>query len=274
VDLGRFEPADIEKNRELEAYGREEDRLLAYRTRGSYWGKERAVIVTYNPKTARKQSHAFEEKLERLRQELLVMRAKVRADAAQWRDPEVIRDRSLRLCQQLHISPQFYRISFERSKAGLRMRFRKDPYQVRLKEAMLGKNIIITDNMDWSSREIIEASLDRWQVEDRFRASNDPDIVGVRPIRHWIDSKIRCHLFTCVVAMVYLQRIVLRLSENGINRMAENAMDDMRHLHSVLTLKNKDRKPARRLETPSKTQAEVLSAFNHRVDKDGVLQPV
>lgn len=273
VGLDRFEPADIEKNRELEAYGQEEDRLLAYRTKGSFWGKERAVIVTYNPKTARKQTYTFEEKLERLRQELLVMRAKVRANAAQWRDPEAIRDRYLRLCQQLHISPQFYRISFERSKAGLKMRFRKDPYQVRRKEAMLGKNIIITDNMDWSTREIIEASLDRWQVEDRFRVSNDPDTVGVRPIRHWTDSKIRCHLFTCVVAMVYLRRIELRLSENGINRTAEDVMDDMRHLHSVLTLKNKDRKPARRLETPSKTQAEVLSAFNYRVDKDGVLQP-
>ena len=97
--------------------------------------------------------------------------------------------------------------------------------------------------------------------------------MGVRQIRHWTDSKIRCHLFTCVAAMVYLRRHELRLAENGINRIAEDVMDDMRHLHSVLTLKSKNRKPARRLETPSKTQAEVLSAFNHRVDDSGVLQP-
>lgn len=273
VDLGRFEPVDIEKNRQLEACGQKEDRLLAYRSRGEYWGKQRCVIVTYNPKTARKQTYTFEDKLERLRQELLAMRAKVRVNAAQWRDPEVIKDRYLRLCQQLHISPQFYRISFDRSKDGLKMRFRKDPYQVGRKKAMLGKNIIITDNMDWSTSEIVEASLDRWQVEDRFRVSNDDHVVGGRPIRHWTDSKIRCHLFTCVVAMVYLRRLELRLAENGVNRTAEDVMDDMRHLHSVLTLKNKDRKPARRLETPSKTQAEVLSAFKHQVDKDGVLQP-
>ncbi|MBS3809895.1 MAG: transposase, partial [Desulfobacterales bacterium] len=273
VDLDRFEPVDIEKNRELEACGQQEDRLLAYRTKGEYWGKQRCVIVTYNPKTARKQTYTFEDKLERLRQELLAMRAKVRANAAQWRDPEVIQDRYLRLCQQLHISPQFYRISFDRSKDGLKMSFRKDPYQVGRKKSMLGKNIIITDNMDWSTREIVEASLDRWQVEDRFRVSNDDDLVGVRPIRHWTDSKIRCHLFTCVAAMVYLRRLELRLAENGINRTAEDVMEEMRHLHSVLTLKNKDRKPARRLEPPSKTQAEVLSAFKHRVDKGGVLHP-
>ena len=154
------------------------------------------------------------------------------------------------------------------------MRFRKDPQEVSRKKAMLGKNIIITDNMDWSTREIVEASIDRWQVENRFRVSNNDDIIGIRPIRHWTDSKIRCHLFTCVAAMVYLRRIELKLAARGINRTAEDVMDDMRHLHYVLTLRNKDRKPTRRMETPGKTQTEVLSAFDHRVDASGVLQPV
>jgi len=59
---------------------------------------------------------------------------------------------------------------------------------------MLGKNIIITDNMDWSTREIVEASTDRWQVEKRFRDSNNHELVGMRPIRHWTDNKIRLNL--------------------------------------------------------------------------------
>jgi transposase len=274
VHLDHFEPVDMEKNRQLEACGQEEDRLLAYRTKGEYWGKERAVIITYNPRTARKQAYTLESKLETLRNELLFMRAKVKANAPQWRDPEVIKERYIRRCHQLHISPEFYQLAFEQTEGGLKMSFRKAPYQVSRKEAMLGKNIIITDNIDWSTREIVEASIDRWQVENRFRVSNHEDTVGIRPIRHWTDSKIRCHLFTCVAAMVYLRRIEIKLAAHGIHRTAEDVMDDMRHLHSVLTLRNKDRKPARRLETPSKTQAEVLSVFNHRVEVGGVLQPV
>lgn len=269
IDLDHFEPVDNQQSEDDQ-----EDRLLAYRTKGEYWGKERAVIVTFNPKTARKQLYAFEGKIETLRQELLAMRAKIKADAPQWRDPEVIKERYLKRCHQLHISPEFYNLSFDQSEDGLKMSFRKDTYQVKRKQAMLGKNIIITDNMDWSTREIVEASTDRWQVEKRFRDSNNHELVGMRPIRHWTDSKIRCHLFTCVVAMAYLRRIELRLAEKGINRTAEDVMDDMRHLHYVLTLKHKERKPTRRLETPSKTQTEVLSAFNHRVDAGGVLQPV
>jgi len=274
IDLDHFEPVDIEKNQRLVAEGQEEERLLAYRTTGAYWGKKRTVVVTYNPASARKQAYTFETKLDSIRRELISMRAKVKADAPQWRDPKAIEERYLRLCQRLHMSSRLYRLTFDPSEDGLKMSFRKDPYQVSRRESMFGKNIIITDNMDWTTREIVEASLDRWQVEDRFRISNDDELVGIRPIRHWTDSKIRCHLFTCVVAMTYLRRLERKLAANGIDRTAEEVMDDMRHLHSVLTLKKKERKPVRRLETPSKTQAEVLSAFNHWVDEDGVLQPI
>jgi len=154
------------------------------------------------------------------------------------------------------------------------MSFRKDPYRVSRKRAMFGKNIIITDNTDWTTREIVEASLDRWQVEERFRLSKNDDLVSTRPIRHWTDSKIRCHLFTCVVAMTYLRRLELRLSEAGIRRSAEDVMQDMQHLHSVLTLTRGSIKPIRRLETPTKTQSEVLTALGHRIDGSGVLQSI
>ena len=91
-------------------------------------------------------------------------------------------------------------------------------------------------------------------------------------MRHWTDSKIRCHLFTCVAAMTYLRRIELKLEAVGVKRTAANVMDDMQRLHQTLFMKKGSRPPERRIETPSKTQAEVLSAFGHFVDTGGVLQ--
>ena len=191
--LDRFEPADTAENRRLHEQDKEDECLLAYRTKGEYWGKERTVIVTYTPSSARKQ-------------------------------------------------------------------------------AMFGKNIIITDNTDWLTSDIIETNLARWQVEDRFRLSKNDDLVGVSLVRHWTDSKIRCHLFTCVVAMTYLRRIELKMEAAGKKRSAEEIMEDMQHLHYVLSVKKGSRTPERRLETPSKTQNEVLSAFGYHVDSSGVLQ--
>jgi len=74
--IERFEPVDIAKNRRLVEDGMPEERLLAYRTRGEYWGKQRAVVVTYNPVSARKKLYTLQSKLETIRQELLVMREK------------------------------------------------------------------------------------------------------------------------------------------------------------------------------------------------------
>jgi len=75
-----------------------------------------------------------------------------------------------------------------------------------------------------------------------------------------------------VAALAYLRRLELRLKAAGVTRTAAAVMEDMRHLHSVLMLPAGARKPRRRLETPSKTQEEVLRALGWRVDKGGVLQ--
>ena len=272
--LARFEPLDIEKNRRLEEDDRADDRMLAFRTTGEYWGRERAVVVTHSPVTARKQGYTLAEKLETVREELLEMRAKVRDQAPHWRDPDAIRERYLAVCERLHLPSDLYTLSFTSEAGRLELSFRKDAYRVERKQASFGRNIIITDNTDWTTPDIVQASLDRWQVEDRFRQCNDPDLVSLGPIRHWTDSKIRCHLFTCVAAMTYLRRIERRLEAAGIHRTAADVMDDMCHLHSVLTLADGRSQPKRRLETPTKTQAEVLSAFGYRVDARGVLQPL
>ena len=75
--------------------------------------------------------------------------------------------------------------------------------------------------------------------------------------------------------MTYLRMIELRLASAGIKRTASDVMDDMHHLHSVLSLAGQQaRKPRRRLETPTRTQSEVLKAFGHQLDSSGVLQPL
>ncbi len=272
VPLERFAPVEIARNRRLADAGQPQEQMLAMRTRGEFWGRERTVVVTYNPPTARKQTFTLERKLDQVRDELLQMRTKVRQQQPHWRDPEAIWERYFRLCEQLHLGSDLYDLEFTDQDGELVMGFRKDAYRVGRQQARFGKTVIITDNTDWTTAQIVTASLDRWQVEDRFRQSKNDELVGAQPVRHWTDGKIRCHFFTCVVALTYLRRLELRLEAAGIKRTAADVMDDMRHLHSVLMLPAGARKPRRRLETPSKTQAEVLTGLGWRVDAGGVLQ--
>lgn len=269
VPLEQFEPlADAPSGRQRQS----DDRLKAYRTQMELWDKKRTVVVTFNPRTQRKHQYEFDRKLEALRQELLVMRAKVREGAVQWRNAEDIRARYDALCQGMHLPNDLYDLQFTSTKGRLEMTFSKSAYRVQRREMMFGKNLIVTDNHDWTTLEIVSASLDRYEIEQSFRQSKDDDLVGVQPIRHWTDSKIHCHLFTCIAAMTYLRRLELRLQKAGVHRTAADVMADMKHLHSVLTIPAGARNPRRRLETPSKTQSEVLRAFTHEIDDSGVLQ--
>jgi transposase len=272
--LERFEPIDIEKNRRLIADGKEAERLLAYRTSGEFWGKERAVVVTHNPRTERKKNYTLDSKLETIRQQLLEMRQKVNNNERQWRNRDAIIERYHRLCGRLHVSADLFTIGFSVSKGDLQMSFKKDIYEVNKTRASFGRNIIITDNTDWTTADIVQTSLDRWEVEDAFRSSNDNELVSIRPVRHWTDSKIRCHLFSCVVALTYLRRLEIKLNQRGVKRTAASVMEDMRHLHSVLSLVNGRRKAQRAVEVPSKTQHDVLLALGHQVDPKGVLRPI
>jgi hypothetical protein len=78
-----------------------------YQTKGEYWGKERTVLVTHTLASARKQAYTFADKLEAMRQELLAMRAKVREKAPHWQNEEAVRERYVRLCERVHMDPQF-----------------------------------------------------------------------------------------------------------------------------------------------------------------------
>ena len=105
----------------------------------------------------------------------------------------------------------------------------------------------------------------RTKVRDKVPHWQDEEAVRERYIRF-------CEqLFTCVVAMTYLRRIELKMAAAGRTRSIEKVMNGMRQLHDVLSVRKGIRTPERRLETPSKSQSEVLSAFGYHVDESGVL---
>lgn len=118
IDAKKFMPLDIERNRVLCGKQQGADQMTAYRTRLALWGQERTVVVTYNPRTARKQCYTLQQKLDTVRETLIEFRRKYQAQLPQWRDPDTIRDRYHRMCEQLHIGSQYYRIEFgDRRKA-------------------------------------------------------------------------------------------------------------------------------------------------------------
>jgi len=269
----RFDLVDTPQNRKLAEQGQDDDLFVAWRTTGAFWGKERTVVVTYNPLTATKQRYAFERRLLKLQAALYEFRAKVRNAAAGWRAQEKIVERYNAICDAIHLPQGLYDLSFTHENGQLSMGFRKNYYQIGRHIDRFGKNLIITDRSEWSTDEIVQASLDRSIVEQSFRQTKDDDLVGMLPIRHFTDDKIRCHILSCIVALCYLRLIESKFHRASLDISAATAMERMSKLHSCLCWSTDKKKPLRILEEPTIDQIAILKAFDYKVI-GGVLQKI
>ncbi|WP_319548629.1 IS1634 family transposase [Desulfogranum marinum] len=269
--LDLFTPLDTEKNKKLIENDKHDDLLQAYRTTGEYWGKQRTVIVTYNPLTAAKQRYGFEKRLLKLQDFLFEMQSKVSRGTCHWRNKATIEKRYKERCAELHLPSDIYKVEISVIDGALAFNFKKNYYKIERYIERLGKNILITDIEDWETEEIVQASLDRWAVEEGFRLTKDEEQIAMRPIRHWTDSKIRCHIFTCIAALTLLRLIELRLRRAGLNITAKTAMQSMRQLHSCLLFMPKKKETVRMLEDPDDLQGQIIRTFGAQI-VDGVLQ--
>jgi len=259
-----FEPLDIAKNRQLAASGKGADRLCALRTTETLWGRERTVVVTFNPATMRKKLYDLTRKLARLRAELMEYRRKYNHKERNWQSAATVANRYRKLCDQLYISRKCYRLRFE----NRTMSFRKDAAQISAIETMMGKNIIVTDNHDWTTEEIVSASLDRYRIEQQFRVSKASCHVQVNPMFHWTDDKIRCHLLTCVIALACLRLLEIK---TGDAHTAKEIMEQMEHLNCVLSWQRNSKKPQVYIEDPTEFQAQVLASLGYQIKEGWVL---
>jgi transposase len=260
-----FTPLEIAKNQKLRAKGKENDLIKAYRTSLNLWGRKRTVVVTFSSSTQRKKLYDFTKKMDRIRTELLEYRRKYNRKEPHWRNRKNIISRYRKLCEELHISHNYYRLSF----ANNTMSFRKDVQEVAAAKAMMGKNIIVTDNRHWSTEEIVTASVDRYRIEKQFRVSRASCHVRVNPMFHWTDSKIRCHLLTCVIALSCLRLLELKV---GGNYSAKTLMEEMQHLNCVLSWRKGAKMPEVYIEQPNDLQTQVLAAFGYQIKDGSVLQ--
>jgi len=259
-----FSPLEIPKNQRLRQKGKQNDLITAYRTALNLWGQRRTVVVTFNPTTQRKKLYDFTKKMDRIRGELLQYRRKYNQKEPHWRNRQKVISRYRQLCENLHLNPTYYRISF----TGQTMGFRRDAQQVARAHALMGKNIIVTDNHDWDTEEIVAASLDRCHIEKQFRASKASCHVRVNPMFHWTDGKIRCHLLTCLIALSALKLLEI-LVEGRLS--AKTIIEEMRSLNLVLTWHKGQKKPQLHIEDPNPVQAQVLAALGHKIENGSVL---
>ena len=83
--------------------------------------------------------------------------------------------------------------------------------------------------------QIISAYRSAWNVESAFKQMKDTDFLTVRPLFHWTDSKIRVHLFVCVLAYRLCALLRKELHEHGIDCSIDQYLQSMGAVKRVTT---------------------------------------
>lgn len=82
------------------------------------------------------------------------------------------------------------------------MTLRKNAYRVGRQQERFGQRVVVTDNVDWTTAQVVAASLELWQVGYLFQQSKQEESLRARPVQRWTDGKFRRHFLACVAAMM------------------------------------------------------------------------
>jgi hypothetical protein len=65
---------------------------------------------------------------------------------------------------------------------------------------------------------------------------------------HWTDSKIRCHLLSCIIALACLRLLELKI---GYGHSAKTIMEEMQDLNCVVSWRSGKKAPESQIEEPN-----------------------
>jgi len=286
ISLKEFSPLPGRATPGLSDLDSEDDKVLYYETRANFWDRDRRVIIIFDPKTFHKSYQDLGKKVQKVRKELAALEPRYLQEDAGENGPQAIREHLVQLCQRLKLSPDLFQLSFHRENGRLKMALQLNHRQMAGNVRHFGKNILITDREDWDVAEVYEIYTKRGVLEtqrngakvsgqwaDNGQDSRSPIQVTLMPLYHWTGSKIRVHLFVCVVAMTYIALLCQRLNDNGFAITSREAMDELRSLKTAIYQESEDGKLKRMLEKVNDRQATILKVMGYQV-QDGKLLPL
>jgi hypothetical protein len=281
ISLKDFRPLPGKRGTQFSGIAKEDEKILFYETHATFWNRPRRVVVTFDPRSFHKSYQDLGKKVQRVRKEIMALQPRYAQEANPETALESIKAHLAPLCLRLKISPALFQLNFVQEKGQFRLEFQLDHRQMAGEVRYFGKNILITDREDWAVEEIYDTCV--------TRAVLGPDLGNVKganvnrpngnskdnrslfqkallPLYHWTDSKIRVHLFVCVVALTYLTLLSQRLDAAGIKMTPSEAMEELRELRTAIYVKDSEGKLKRVLEEINDQQAAILKTLGYVVE--------
>jgi len=239
--------------------------LSACDTRAVVFGTDRRVVLTHSPTLHAAQSRSFDQTLTKTLRALseladTLARGKTRRNrtAVLANITAITRPRWVNRVLTTDLTGQ--------TPAKMRLSWKIDSAARKaLETEILGKRLLVTDHDHWTITEVVAGYRSQNDVESGFRQLKDPHVVGFSPMFHWTDSKIRVHVFYCVLALAIAHLMRRQAHQAGLDLSVRELLTTLGGIEETVLLYptgNKGRPRAQRILTDTDpTQKRLFELF-------------
>ena len=228
-------------------------------------GVTRRAVLTHSANLAAKQSRGLDQTLATARRRLADLQARL-ARGRTRRPRDKVEAQIATICKPRWVADIITVTLTGDTPAQLRLHWHTDTKaRKRLEQLVFGKRILFT-NRDWPVPDIVAAYRSQSDAEFGFRQLKDPHVVSFSPMHHWTDSKIRVHVFYCVLALAVAHLMRRQTNRAGLHLSVRELLDHLAGIEETVLLYHdgaKGRPRAQRMLTDmTPTQQKLADLFN------------
>ena len=254
----------------------------SWRTQQVVYGKERTLVMTYNPNLYDSQWATVQNDLAQALSQLASVQRNLQDRAAgliKGGTPPTVESVE-RKCEQIlhrqHLRQLVQTTVSLNSAAAPQLGYQADPAaQEKLRDTHLGKTLLITSHKQWSDTQVIRAYRSQFVIEEIFHEMKDRHIGAWWPLHHWTDSKIQVHGLYCTLAVLLRALLWRRARQAGLRLSMSGLLEKLGQLRQVINVY-----PTKRLGQPrpeqtvltkrDETQQKLIEILGLQVQKPAI----
>jgi len=235
----------------------EEKKVMAYRTTKKIWDQNMECVLTYSRPLYDGQVRELNANIAKVSQELDEINNKIKNPKSRLEKDEksIIQRVNVVLSKYKYIS-QIIQFTVTRDKIVYEI---DEVLKQEIMYQYFGKKLIVTDQKDWETRDIIKTYREQDCIEELFKDTKNTRHFSVRPIYHWTDQKIRVHIFLCLLGLTLTVILQKELLNRGLNISKNKLMDELHGIREswIKSMNTHENQVIRKLEEMNGLQATI-----------------
>ena len=218
------------------------------------YGKKRKVVICYDAKKAVSKRLDRDEKIKRAEVELSMYRAKLARGNYREMDKVVSKVKGI-----VKGVSTYFKCTYSSDEGRITIDFNRRDDKIADAEILDGKYALMSTRIRMSTKEIISAYYDKDGIEKAFCCIKQP--IGLRPIRHWLDGRVKAHIFMCYLSYLLMKTLEHLLKKGGLTMNAVNALKQLSKVKYVVVTNPKGDITTSKISIPSTEQRQIMDVL-------------